>query len=133
MANSSSPVSWYDLPAPDWEHLFFPQRDYEYFRELLPEPVLSNLANPVTAAWMADAAMLAYGRSGSELMPAARFDSFFDRAGLTCQKIGDWSDPARGTQAFFACNAKVGVLSFRGTEKNDWTDSLTDANVVLVR
>jgi triacylglycerol lipase len=117
---------WYDLPAPDWEHLFYPQRDYQYFREPLPQPILSHIADPVTGAWMADAAMLAYGRSGPDLIPTAQFDAFFTNAGLTCHKIGDWSENAKGTQAFFAYNATFAVLSFRGTEKDDWTDSLFD-------
>ncbi|MGC2110924.1 MAG: lipase family protein [Candidatus Korobacteraceae bacterium] len=128
---SASPTNWYDLPAPDWQHLFYPQRGYQYFRQPLPDPIDADA--PLTAAWMADAAMLAYGRTGSDLIPKLQFDSFLQRAGLTYQKIGDWSGTAHGTQAFFAYNAKFAVLSFRGTEKDDWTDSLVDLTLLPVR
>lgn len=76
--------------------------------------------------------MLAYGRSGPELLAREKFNAFFDRAGLTCQTIGDWSDTARGSQAFFAGNADFAVLSFRGTERSDWTDSLVDLTILPV-
>jgi triacylglycerol lipase len=137
-ATVSAPMSasldhWYELPAPDWEHLFYPQRGYHYFRQPLAPPVRSHVADQVTAAWMADAAMLAYGRSGPDLIPLDQFDSFFKNAGLTCHRIGEWSATAKGTQAFFAYNADFAVLSFRGTEKDDWTDSLVDLTILPVR
>lgn len=77
--------------------------------------------------------MLAYGRSGSELLSPEKFRFFFDHAGLTCETIGEWSETARGTQAFFARNADFAVLSFRGTERSDWTDSLVDLTILPVR
>ncbi len=123
---------WYDLPDPDWEHLFYPQREYQYFRQPQPIPDPANVSDasavctPATAAWMADAAMLAYGRSGPDLIPAAKFDDFLGHVGLTVHRIGDWSGTAKGTQGFFAFEPEFAVLSFRGTEKSDWTDSLID-------
>lgn len=82
---------------------------------------------------MADAAMLAYGRSGPELLSPAKFKSLFDRLELKCEHIGEWGETARGTQAFFASNAVFAVLSFRGTERSDWTDSLVDLTILPVR
>jgi len=130
---SASPAPWDDLPAPDWEHLFYPQKDYLYFRQQLPAPAHAHVQDPVTAAWLADAAMLAYGRSGPELLPAEKFSAFFQKAALSCSTIGQWSETARGTQAFFAYNPDFAVLSFRGTEKGDWTDSLVDLTLLPVR
>src|SRR5580704_5103609 len=123
------PKNWNDLPAPDWEHLFYPQKDYQYFRQ----PIPADPSARTTAAWMADAAMLAYGRSGPALIPQPQFDSLFQRAGLICHRIGDWSGTAKGTQAFFAYRPQFAVLSFRGTEKDDWTDSLADLAILPVR
>jgi len=133
MATDSSALVGGRPPAPDWEHLFYPERDYEYFRRPFPSPARSHVADPTTAAWMADAAMLAYGRSGPELLAPEKFSSFFERAGLQCETIGEWTDTSRGTQAFFASNAEFAVLSFRGTEKSDWTDSLVDLTLFPVR
>jgi len=131
-SESATPVDGHP-PAADWEHLFYPERNYEYFRQQLRLPANFHIADPMTAAWMADAAMLAYGRSGPELLAREKFNAVFDRSGLTCQTIGEWSDTARGTQAFFASNADFAVLSFRGTERNDWTDSLVDLTILPVR
>jgi hypothetical protein len=131
-SESAAPVSG-PPPTADWEHLFYPERNYEYFRQALTLAASSHIADARTAAWMADAAMLAYGRSGPELLTHERFSSFFSRAGLTCETIGEWSDTAHGTQAFFAYNGDFAVLSFRGTERNDWTDSLVDLTILPVR
>ena len=120
-------------PAADWEHLFYPERDYAYFRRPLPAPARAHVREPITAAWMADAAVLAYGRSGADLISPEKFSGFLKNAGLGYSTIGDWSGTAHGTQGFFANSADSAVLSFRGTEKSDWTDSLTDLNILPVR
>ena len=115
---------WSDLPAPTWNNLFYPTKDYQYFRQPQPSPDTADMKT--TAAWMADASMLAYGRSGPDLMPPEIFDGFLKSAGLSGQRIGDWSGTAKGTQGFFASNPKFAILAFRGTEKSDWTDLLAD-------
>lgn len=120
-------------PTPDWEHLFYPELGNEYFRQPLASSARSHIADLTTAAWMADVAMLAYGRSGPELLSPAKFKSFFDRVGLKCEPIGGWSETAGETQVFFASNTEFEVLSFRGTERSDWTDSLVDLTVLPVR
>jgi hypothetical protein len=115
-------------PAPTWDNLFYPTKDYQYFRQPVPTPETADLKT--TAAWMADASMLAYGRSGPDLLPPDTFDNFLKSAGLTGQRIGDWSGTAKGTQGFFASNPKFAILAFRGTEKSDWTDLLADLAAV---
>jgi triacylglycerol lipase len=122
---------WYDLPSPTWNNLFYPTKDYQYFRQPEPSPDTADLKT--TAAWMADASMLAYGRSGPDLIPSDKFDGVLKSAGLTGQRIGDWSPTAKGTQGFFASNPKFAILAFRGTEKSDWTDSLVDLMALPVK
>ena len=131
--------AWNDLPPKDWEHLFYPARDYQYFRE--PQPFTgtadvqkpSDVCTPNTAAWMTDAAVLAYGRSGPDPIPPLKFDDFLSKAGLKVHLIGDWGGTAKGTQGYFAYNSKFAVLSFRGTEKSDWTDLLVDLTAIPVK
>jgi triacylglycerol lipase len=118
-------------PAPTWDNLFYPTKDYQYFRQPQPSPDTADLKT--TAAWMADASMLAYGRSGPDLIPPDKFDGFLKSAGLTGQRIGDWSGTAKGTQGFFASNPRFAILAFRGTEKSDWTDLLVDLMALPVK
>jgi hypothetical protein len=129
--SAAAPQHWYDLPAPIWNNLFYQTADYQYFRQPKPSPETADLKT--TAAWMADASMLAYGRSGPDLMPSDTFDRFLQSAALTGEKIGDWSATAKGTQGYFASNAKFAILAFRGTEKSDWTDLLVDLIALPVK
>lgn len=117
------------LPPPDWDHLFYPQRDYKYFRKQMASPLSGDFFNPTLAAWMADAAMLAYGRSGADVIPSVSFAAYFKAAGLDLRTFGDWGEDAKGTQAFFGFNQEFAVLSFRGTEKKDPADIVADLNV----
>ncbi len=137
MANQQH-ARWDDLPPADWAHLFYPQRDYQYFREVLPgADIKAAIGTPRLAAYMADAAVLAYDRSGPDVIPfgsGEQFDGFLHRAELDDKHlIGDWRAGAKGTQGFFAFNSKFAVLSFRGTEKNDWTDLLVDLSILPVK
>ena len=126
-----TPQHWGDRPLPTWDNLFYPTKDYQYFRQPTPSPETADVKT--TAAWMADASMLAYGRSGPDLMPTDKFDGFLSSGGLTGQRIGDWSGTAKGTQGFFASNPKFAILAFRGTEKSDWTDLLVDLMALPVK
>jgi triacylglycerol lipase len=138
-ANQLAGQNWYDLPPKDWEHLFYPQQDYQYFREPRPFPDAtdaqdrSQICTATTAAWMADAAVLAYDRSGENRIPPLAFDAFLGKATLKCHLIGDWGGTAKGTQGYFAYNPNFAVLSFRGTEKSDWTDLLADISTLPVK
>jgi hypothetical protein len=111
-----------------WRSVFYPIPDYKYFEmpaEFDKSPKTGKL-NLLKAAWMADASMLAYGRSGPDLIPAAGLKAIFDGAGFQFELLGDWSGGARGTQAYFAQANDFAVLAFRGTEKDDWKDLAAD-------
>jgi hypothetical protein len=86
------------------------------------------------AAWAADLAMLAYARNGENRITDADFGANFRRAGLAYEKIGgsiaDWNAP--GTQAIFASGANLAIRAFRGTERDDPDDLVSDADTLLV-
>jgi len=83
--------------------------------------------NVLKAAWMVDAAMLAYDRSGPDPIPVMRFAKILEAAGFThFDLIGDWSGGPKGTQAYFAYTGEFAILAFRGTEKDDWKDLAAD-------
>ena len=121
------------LPPNTWRNLFYPpEKDqYTYFG---PGQQYGFSTSPDTkAAWAADAAMLAYGRYGPNPIPVAEFDAILKAAGFTHhQLIGDWSPGAAGTQAYFAYNESFAILAFRGTERDDPSDSVTDADILPV-
>ena len=118
-------------PQRTWDNLFFPPPDYNYFRR--PAFDLSK-ADFLRAAWMADAAMLAYGRRGKRKMDQAEVKAIFAGASLEPEFIGDWfSAGASGTQGYFASNDRFGLLAFRGTEKDDPDDILTDLKALLIK
>jgi triacylglycerol lipase len=111
-----------------WRNVFYPLPNYNYF-EMPPEfdkaPMAGKL-NLLKAAWMADASMLAYGRSGPDVIPPDRLKEIFDAAGFQFELLGDWSPGKPGTQGYFAYTSDFAVLAFRGTEKDDWKDVLAD-------
>ena len=116
------------------QNLFYPPREneYTYFKRAPELPFQSGDAIR-KSAWAADAAMLAYARYGQRRMTDAELDANFDRADLTYEKIGtaaDWNAP--GTQAVFAGCADFALCAFRGTERDDPSDLLSDADILLV-
>jgi hypothetical protein len=117
------------------QNLFYPPREdkYTYFQRAAELP-FQEADVPRKSAWAADAAVLAYARYGQRRMTDAELDANFDRAGLTYEKIGgtptNWNAP--GTQAVFASCADFAVCAFRGTERDDPNDLLSDANILLV-
>jgi len=114
------------------QNLFYPPREYVYFARASEVPFASAGA-VAKAAWAADGAMLAYARYGENRMIDADLDANFGRAGLAYEKIGgttaDWNAP--GTQAIFASGADFAMCAFRGTERDDPDDLLSDADVLL--
>jgi hypothetical protein len=115
-----------------WKNLYYPpeKNEYVYFEAGTQYPFTQSA--DTRAAWAADAAMLAYGRYGQALIPESDFSNILRSAGFAHhQLIGDWSGGA-GTQAFFAYNGGFAILSFRGTERDDPSDSATDADIVPV-
>jgi triacylglycerol lipase len=114
-------------------NLFYPPVQYVYFDRAKKIPFAS--AGVVgKAAWAVDASMLAYARYGQNRMTDAELDANFGRAGLNCTKIGgtpaDWNAP--GTQAVFAACDDFAMLAFRGTERDDPDNLLSDADIILV-
>jgi hypothetical protein len=115
------------------QNLFYPPREYVYF-ERAGEVPFAGAGALTKAAWAADAAMLAYARYGENRMADADLDANFGRAGLAYKKIGgtlaDWNAP--GTQVIFANCADFALCAFRGTEKDDPDDLVSDADILLV-
>jgi hypothetical protein len=117
------------------QNLFYPPREneYTYFQRAAELPFPEGDATR-KSAWAADAAVLAYARYGQRRMTNAELDAHFNRAGLAYEKIGpsptDWNAP--GTQAVFASCPAFALCAFRGTERDDPNDLLSDANILLV-
>jgi hypothetical protein len=114
-------------------NLFYPPRKYDYFARAREVPFV-RAGTIAKAAWAADASMLAYARYGEDRMTDADLDQNFGRAALTYRKIGgtvaDWNSP--GTQAVFAMCNDFAVLAFRGTERDDPDNLISDADIILV-
>jgi len=129
-----------ELLAPTWKNLFYPpeREQYVYFEQAsrAPFPKARNEDEKnrlLRGAWMADAAMLAYGRWGPLRMSGSDFQDILRAAGFAHHTIlGDWAESGHGTQGYFAWNDRFAVTAFRGTERNDPTDSITDAEAFLV-
>jgi triacylglycerol lipase len=122
-----------DMPQRLWRNVFYPPPNYVYFEKRPAEFSSSHSSrtigklNLLKAAWMADAAMLAYGKSGPDSIPLAQFAKTLDAAGFVhYDLLGDWSGGPKGTQGYFANTTEFAVLAFRGTEKDDWRDLAAD-------
>ena len=126
-----SPNKHTELLPGTLKNLFYPPEriEYTYFARASERP-FRNGGAIVTAAWAADASMLAYARYGSTRMTDSDLAANFGRAGLECVKIGDWNAP--GTQAVFASCDQFAILAFRGTEIDDTKDSLYDSDIILM-
>lgn len=128
-----TPLKHTDMLPGTLQNLFYPPREYNYFARAAECPFSSG-SPLVKAAWAADASLLVYARYGAERMTEAQLKANFDRAGLNYQTIGggqaDWNAP--GTQAFFATGKNFAILAFRGTERDDPDDLISDADLALV-
>jgi hypothetical protein len=113
-------------PASTWDNVFYPPalEDYTYFRQAL--------TNENTGAWMADAAVLAYARSRSQLMDHETFRSIFIQAGFEDSKLIQRSDVLRSTQMYFAQRPDLAILAFCGTVKGNLKNLLTDFDALPV-
>ncbi len=105
---------------PTWDNLFYPPalEDYTYFRQAI--------TGENSGAWMADAAVLAYARSRSQLMDHETFRSIFHNAGFDDAKLIVKSDVVRSTQMYFAHSPTFAILAFCGTVKGNLKNLLTD-------
>ena len=116
-------------PPREWRSVLYPLPDYTYFAKpaaFAGAPTIGRL-NVLKAAWMADASMLAYGRSGMDRLSAMQFAAILQAAGFQhFDVLGDWSGTGKGTQGFFGYTNAFAVLAFRGTEADDLEDLATD-------
>jgi hypothetical protein len=113
-------------PASTWDNVFYPPdlKDYTYFRQAITE------AN--AGAWIADAAVLAYARSRSQLMDHETFRSIFVQAGFEDSKLIQRSDVLRSTQMYFAQRPELAILAFCGTVKGNLQNLLTNFDALPV-
>jgi len=128
------------------QNLFYPpcREEYMYFKRaqevsfVAPEDVRSSetligARNIAKAAWAADASMLSYARYGQDRMTDDDLRVNFRNGRLDIQTIGenddDWNAP--GTQAVFATGDNFAILAFRGTERDDPHDIISDADLAL--
>ena len=118
-----------DDPLPLWRNVYYPPVGYQYFERpaaFAASPLVGKF-NLLKAAWMADAAMLAYGRSGERAMSQGEVTAFLKHGGFGDPAwLGDWSEGGKGTQGYFAYTPDFAVLAFRGTEKDDQRDLVSD-------
>jgi hypothetical protein len=114
------------LPADTWNNLFYPPPDYLYFEnsdQFDFEPGAQGFSWK-NAWWLADAALLAYVKDWNAVTTAltrARFDDV--------KAMG--ADPSKSTKGFFATRsgaAPFAILAFRGTDRDDPRNALTDAD-----
>jgi hypothetical protein len=128
-----APLRHTELLPGTLQNLFYPPRQYTYFARAAERPFATG-STLRKASWAADASMLAYARYGEKRMTNVELDSNFARAELQYEKIGgtiaDWNSP--GTQAVFAKCNDFAILAFRGTERDDPNDLLSDADLALV-
>src|SRR5258708_28086402 len=122
-----------DMPQRLWRNVFYPPPNYVYFEKRPLEFSSSRSSgtigklNLLKAAWTADAAMLAYGKSGPDSIPLAQFAKTLDAAGFVhYDLLGDWSGGPKGNQGYFANTTEFAVLPFRRTERDDWRDLAAD-------
>ena len=122
-----------------WKYIYYSPEEYSYFAHAAKYPFLAASVPEaqrylVKAAWAADAAMLAYGRYGQTPIPPDKFTATLTQAGFAKpESIGDWTPDAKGTQGYFATSSsgQFAVLAFRGTERKDFSDLLSDVNALL--
>jgi triacylglycerol lipase len=117
------------LPADTWDNLFYPPAEYKYFEgserfDFEPgEPGFSWK----NAWWLADAALLAYVKDWTRVtanLAGARFDNV--------RQIGP--DPSKSTKGFFASRSgpvPFAITAFRGTDKDDIRNSLSDEDTIF--
>jgi hypothetical protein len=123
----------------EFDRLFGPQINHPYFckRPGVPYDFQydADSYGIVNAAWMADAALLAYVPNRLDNLKNFNLDSL-DRAGWNRNYVKEELAQAgfpgvkffnrKGTQLFVAHNSKAVVVSFRGTEVKELRDLLYD-------
>ena len=126
-------------PQKEFDRLFGPQIDHPYFCKRRGMPYVfkheSDVFEMVNAAWLADAALLAY--VPNHLDNRRNFDiANLTRAGWKVNFVSQTLKSAgfhkvkffnrKGTQCFVAHNKKAVIVSFRGTEVKEFADLIHD-------
>jgi triacylglycerol lipase len=119
------------LPADTWNNLFYPPADYKYFEnseqfDFEPDAAEFSWRN---AWWLADAALLAYVKDWTLVttsLSSARLDDI--------RQVGsDRSKSTKGFVAFRSDPIPFAIVSFRGTDKDDPRNALSDEDAVPAR
>lgn len=111
------------LPADTYENLYHPPAGYTYFENAAQHPFDAKAAgfSPVNAWWLADAAVLAYEKD------SATVNHWLHAAGLPeAQPFGNWEPIGWEPRAFVASTDAFSIVSFRGTQRNNFPDVLAD-------
>jgi hypothetical protein len=118
------------LPADTWNNLFYPPPGYKYFEnsgQFDFDPGVRQFWWK-NAWWLADASLLAYVKDWATVtatLASARFEDM--------QQIGP--SAGKSTKGFFASRsgpAPFAIVAFRGTDKDDERNAITDADTVPV-
>lgn len=118
------------IPADTWNNLFYPPAGYKYFEnsdQFNFEPNAAGFSWK-NAWWLADAALLAYVKDWS-LVTAALLRARFD----DMRQVGP--DPSKSTKGFFASRSApvpFAIMVFRGTDKDDPRNALSDEDTLPV-
>jgi len=106
------------LPPPDLRFVFHPASDmtYEHFSPGMPPfDAHATRMSRSQAWWLAEAALLAY-------WPPTSAIPIFRKAGFDAVLV-----EAGALQCYVAWTAEAAIVSFRGTEPDEWGDVLDDA------
>jgi triacylglycerol lipase len=109
------------VPPAKYSQIAPPNANYTYFEHKERYPFVAGATgfNLVNAGWMADFALLAYGDE-------AFINGKLERSGLTAAGFKLKLFSRQTTQCFVAHNEEFAVLSFRGTEIDNFMGAFAD-------
>jgi triacylglycerol lipase len=109
------------LPPSTLDELRPPNRNYRFFEDQQNNPFKPEATNfeLVNAWWLAEAALLAYANENA-------IDQAFEEAGLKAAGFAVQSLSGLNTQCFVAHNDSFIIVSFRGTEIDNFWGSVLD-------
>ncbi len=111
------------LPPDTYENLYHPPVGYKYFENAAQHPFNPRAArfSPVNAWWLADTAVLAYEKD------SATVNNWLRAAGLPDMlPFGNWEPIGWEPRAFVTSTDSFAIVSFRGTQRNNFPDLLAD-------
>jgi hypothetical protein len=111
-------------PAYTLDFVLHPEQDatYRHFENASANPFQANPRDfpRVNAWWLGESALLTYWNPADAI-------PIFEAAGFQCEFI-----TADGTDCYVVAQADFVVVAFRGTQPDEWSDILADANIMLV-